>query len=59
MQSQKFPHFVCDLYPLPALTNYGKQLHAYMTNETALPHTHTPLITITCAQGFVKLGYDQ
>lgn len=59
MQSQQFPHFVRNLYLLPALTNYGRQLRAYITNEVALSDTRKPLITITCAQGFAKLGYDQ
>lgn len=55
-QSQQFPHFACDLYLLPAPTNYA---HAHITNAGALSDTHKPLITITCAQGFAKLGYDQ
>lgn len=58
-QSQQFPHFVCDLYLLPARTNYARQLRAHITNAGALSDTHKPLITITCAQGFAKLGYDQ
>lgn len=59
MQSRQFPHFVCGLYTLPMLTNYGRQLHAYITNEAALLDIHMPLITITCAQGFAKLGYGR
>lgn len=55
MQLQQFPHFVCDLYTLPMLTNYGRQLRAYITNEVALLDIRMPLITITCAPGFAKI----